>query len=40
VYIDADVLAWLKSQGEGYLGRINAILREHMLADEKKSGSR
>jgi uncharacterized protein (DUF4415 family) len=28
--IDNDVLAWLKSQGEGHLSRINAILRERM----------
>jgi uncharacterized protein (DUF4415 family) len=29
--IDADVLAWLKSQGAGYQGRINAILRARMM---------
>jgi len=29
--IDADVLAWLKSQGKGYQTRINAILRDRML---------
>lgn len=29
--IDADVLAWLKQQGPGYQGRINAILRREML---------
>lgn len=28
--IDADVLAWLKQQGPGYQGRINAILRREM----------
>ena len=28
--IDNDVLAWLKSKGQGHLSRINAILREHM----------
>jgi len=33
VRIDADVLEWLKSQGEGHLTRINEILRERMLAD-------
>lgn len=33
--IDADVLAWLKSQGKGYQGRMNAILREAMLRDFK-----
>ncbi|OAI10301.1 BrnA antitoxin family protein [Methylomonas methanica] len=31
VRVDADVLAWLKSQGKGYQTRINAILREAML---------
>ena len=30
--VDADVLAWLKSQGKGYQGRINAILRREMLS--------
>jgi uncharacterized protein (DUF4415 family) len=29
--VDADVLAWLKSQGKGYQTRINSILREAML---------
>ena len=28
--IDNDVLAWLKSKGNGHLSRINAILRERM----------
>ena len=28
--IDNDVLAWLKSKGQGHLSRINAILRERM----------
>ena len=31
VRVDADVLAWLKSQGKGYQTRINGILREAML---------
>lgn len=31
VRIDADVLAWLKSQGKGYQTRMNTILREAML---------
>ena len=30
--VDSDVLAWLKSQGKGYQGRMNAILRREMLA--------
>lgn len=29
--VDADVLAWLRSQGKGYQSRINAILRREML---------
>jgi uncharacterized protein (DUF4415 family) len=32
VRIDADVLRWLRSQGKGYQTRINAILRNAMLA--------
>ena len=32
VRIDADILAWLRSQGKGYQTRINAILRREMLA--------
>ncbi len=28
--VDADVLAWLRSQGKGYQTRINAILRAAM----------
>lgn len=38
VRIDADVLAWLKSKGEGHLTRINEILREHMLAETRRRG--
>ena len=33
VRIDADILEWLKSQGDGHLTRINQILRERMVAD-------
>lgn len=38
--IDADVLAWLKSQGKGYQTRMNAILREAMLRSlhQEKNG--
>lgn len=36
VRIDADVLAWLRSQGKGYQSRINAILRREMLANLKE----
>ena len=28
--LDADVVAWFKSQGEGYQSRINAALRAHV----------
>jgi uncharacterized protein (DUF4415 family) len=35
VRIDADVLAWLKSQGRGYQTRINGILRAQMLKELK-----
>ena len=31
--IDADVLAWLRSQGAGYHSRLNQILRSAMLKD-------
>jgi uncharacterized protein (DUF4415 family) len=31
IRLDADVLAWLKSQGKGYQTKINAILRQEML---------
>jgi uncharacterized protein (DUF4415 family) len=31
VRVDADVLAWLKSQGKGYQSRLNDILRNAML---------
>jgi uncharacterized protein (DUF4415 family) len=30
--LDADVLAWLKSQGPGYQTRVNALLREAMTS--------
>lgn len=36
--VDADVLDWLKSQGKGYQGRLNAILRREMLASLKRAG--
>ena len=35
--VDADVLDWLKSQGKGYQGRLNAILRREMLASLKEA---
>lgn len=36
--VDADVLAWLKSQGRGYQSRINAILRREMLDQRAAKG--
>ncbi len=36
VRIDADVLAWLKTYGKGYQTKINAILRQEMLAAKGK----
>ena len=35
--VDADVLDWLKSQGSGYQGRLNAILRREMLASLRRA---
>lgn len=35
VRIDADVVAWLKSQGKGYQSRLNQILRAAMLNPPK-----
>ncbi|MHB8285392.1 MAG: BrnA antitoxin family protein [Caulobacteraceae bacterium] len=35
--VDADVLDWLKSQGKGYQGRLNAILRREMVASLKQA---
>jgi uncharacterized protein (DUF4415 family) len=37
--VDADVLAWLKSLGRGYQGRMNAILRREMLTALKRKKS-
>jgi uncharacterized protein (DUF4415 family) len=34
--VDADVLAWLKSQGKGYQTRINEILRSAMLNQARR----
>lgn len=36
IRIDADVLAWLKTYGRGYQTKINAILRQEMLAAKSK----
>ena len=39
VRLDADVIAWLRRQGEGYQTRLNALLRSAMLK-ELKNGAR
>jgi uncharacterized protein (DUF4415 family) len=31
--LDADVIAWLKKDGQGYQTRANQMLRERMLKD-------
>ena len=36
VRLDADVLDWLKSKGPGHISRVNTILRNVMLADQKR----
>lgn len=36
IRIDADVLAWLKSQGAGYQTRINRLLRQIMMARRRR----
>lgn len=36
VRIDADILAWLKTYGKGYQTKLNAILRQEMLAAKDK----
>ena len=38
--IDVDVLAWLKSKGEGHLTRLNDILRAAMMEDLKAKAPR
>jgi uncharacterized protein (DUF4415 family) len=34
VRVDVDVLAWLRSKGEGYQTRLNRILRDAMLVEK------
>jgi uncharacterized protein (DUF4415 family) len=36
--LDADILAWLKTDGQGYQTRMNAILRRAMLKQTKGQG--
>ena len=38
IRLDADVLAWLKSQGAGYQTRINRLLRYAMLSEMQRRG--
>jgi len=33
--VDEDVLDWFKSQGQGYLSRMNGVLRAYMLSQTK-----
>ena len=40
IRLDADVLAWLKSQGRGYQTRINALLRGAMQKQSTDLGRR
>ena len=35
IRLDADVLAWFKSQGKGYQTRMNEILRDAMIKELK-----
>jgi uncharacterized protein (DUF4415 family) len=37
VRLDSDVVAWLRRHGKGYQTRLNAVLRNAMLDDIKKS---
>jgi uncharacterized protein (DUF4415 family) len=34
--LDADVIAWLKKDGDGYQTRVNRMLREKMLEELKQ----
>lgn len=36
IRLDADVLAWLKSQGRGYQTRINRLLRSAMESQSRR----
>ena len=38
--VDADVVEWFKSQGPGYLTRMNAVLRSFVEATSKSSNSK
>ena len=36
IRVDADILAWFRSQGEKYQSRINEALREYMLQHHRR----
>ena len=36
IRLDADVIAWLKSQGTGYQTRINSLLRNAMMTAPRR----
>jgi uncharacterized protein (DUF4415 family) len=36
IRLDADVLAWLKAQGDGYQTKVNGLLRKQMLEEISK----
>lgn len=38
--LDADVIAWLKAEGPGYQTKANRLLRQRMMADLRRPGSR
>jgi uncharacterized protein (DUF4415 family) len=38
IRLDADVIAWLKSQGSGYQTRINSQLRNAMVTASRQRG--
>jgi len=40
VRLDADVLAWLRSTGRGYQTKLNEILRQAMLREIVKDGTK
>ena len=40
IRLDADVIAWLKSQGTGYQTRINSLLRNAMVTAAPPDRSR
>jgi uncharacterized protein (DUF4415 family) len=38
IRLDADVVAWLRSQGRGYQTRINSLLRNAMVSAPRQRG--